>query len=191
MLDSMTTNYRPTRAEVTDVSTAIREGTDAVMLSGETAAGVDPVNVVRTMSSIVSEEEKDNLLSPDDWQRMIRQETLNPGITAATTLADSKAIALIDFDGDFYRHLSKWIRNRVLFLITDSAEVARQSCLMHGVIAIIFKERLPIDMMIPAFVEEVHRRGFVSREDTVTIVEGAGDLNVGIKQVGAIHIVKV
>lgn len=191
MLDSMTTNYRPTRAEVTDVSTAIREGTDAVMLSGETAAGVDPVNVVRTMSSIIAEEEKDNLLSPDDWQRMIRQETLNPGITAATTLADSKAIAIIDFDGDFYRHLSKWIRNRVLFLITDSAEVARQSCLMHGVIAIIFKERLPIDMMIPAFVEAVHRRGFVSHEETITIVEGAGDLNGGVKQVGAVHIVKV
>jgi pyruvate kinase len=191
MLDSMTTNYRPTRAEVTDVSTAIREGTDAVMLSGETAAGVDPVNVVRTMSSIVSEEEKHNSLSPDDWQRMIKQDSLNPGITAGTTLADSTAIAIVDFDGAFYRHLSKWIRNRVLFLITDSAEVARQSCLMHGVIAIIVKERLPIDMMIPTFIEEVHRRGYVSREETVTIVEGAGELHGGVTQVGAIHIVKV
>ena len=58
MLDSMTTNARPTRAEVTDVSMAIKEGTDAVMLSQETATGIDPVNVVRTMASIICEEER-------------------------------------------------------------------------------------------------------------------------------------
>jgi pyruvate kinase len=73
MLDSMTTNARPTRAEVTDVSMAIKQGTDAVMLSQETATGIDPVNVVRTMASIICEEER--MISPvprisRNWRRM-------------------------------------------------------------------------------------------------------------------------
>ena len=58
MLESMTTSTRPTRAEVNDVATAIYEEATAVMLSGETASGIDPVNVVKTMSKIVNETEK-------------------------------------------------------------------------------------------------------------------------------------
>lgn len=82
MLDSMTTNSRPTRAEVTDVSTAIGEGTDAVMLSQETATGVDPVNVVRTMASIICEEEHYSDLNSDQLEQLIEENLSNPVFTA-------------------------------------------------------------------------------------------------------------
>ena len=58
MLESMTNSTRPTRAEVNDVANAIYDEATATMLSGETASGIDPVNVVRTMANIIKESEK-------------------------------------------------------------------------------------------------------------------------------------
>ncbi len=68
MLDSMTQNFLPTRAEVTDVSNAVLDGTDAVMLSGETSVGVNPIHVVNTMNQILNVTEEEIFLKPSEYR---------------------------------------------------------------------------------------------------------------------------
>jgi len=110
MLDSMTVNAIPTRAEVTDVSVAIKEGTDAVMLSGETATGNDPVNVVRTMASIITEEERYS--GKNIFDRIEDDATAaNPAIMAVANLKNVGLAMVLDARGTLYQQLSKYSRD--------------------------------------------------------------------------------
>lgn len=191
MLDSMTTNHRPTRAEVTDVSVAVREGTDAVMLSGETAVGVDPVNVVRTMASIISEEESHAEPGNDHCELMKSQQGFNPALAAAASLGNAAAVMVIDFKGEIYRHLSKWNRSVPTLLVTNSVHVARHSCIYKNITPIIIKEKLTRDQVVLRAREEAVKKGHVSAGDVLAVVEGERLTQGGIPQLGAFQIMRV
>ena len=191
MLDSMTVNAIPTRAEVTDVTVAIKEGTDAVMLSGETAAGHDPVNVVRTMASIITEEERHHVLNgfedmDDDTS------SANPAIVAAADLPDIAMTMLLDARGVLYPQLSKYNRKVPNIMVTRSLHVARHSSLYKNVIPIIIEDEIARDDVVFEALAVAREWGYVHEGDIFAVVEGARQTTVsGIPQVGAFQLITV
>ena len=140
MLDSMQTNELPTRAEVTDVANAVIDGTDAVMLSGETAIGHHPVQCVRMMDRIAAEAEplvhaaSLNDLR-DDESRRARPitEAVTRGAIAAAEYLQADLIVVATVTGRTALALSR-LRGRVPVLaFTDREDIARRMCLYWGV----------------------------------------------------------
>lgn len=191
MLDSMTFNARPTRAEVTDVSVAIAEGTDAVMLSGETAVGGDPVNVVRTMASIISAEESHAEPGHNHYDSLNTNQGFSPALLAAATQGTAAAILIIDLEGKIYPHLSKWNRTVPTLLLTNSLHVARHSCIYKNITPIIIRDELTRDEIVKRAQEEAENRGYLIKGDVLAVMEGERMTQGGIPQIGAFQLMRV
>lgn len=140
MLDSMQRSELPTRAEVSDVANAVLDGTDAVMLSGETAAGEYPVQAVSMMSRVCQEAER--LLEPrPTWDTLSSTRTRATVITEAVTHGAGAAAENLGADflvvatrgGKTAMALSKQRRHIPILALTDRPEVARRMCLYWGV----------------------------------------------------------
>jgi len=140
MLDSMTHNSRPTRAEAADVANAVLDGSDAVMLSGETAAGEFPAQAVATMSRIAHEAER--ILHPHrqvDLHSQPRSRAL--AVTEAVTLGASRAADHLEADlvvvatrgGKTAMAMSRQRSHTPILGVSDSPETARRMCLYWGV----------------------------------------------------------
>lgn len=145
MLESMISNSQPTRAEVTDVANAVFDGTSAVMLSGETAVGHDPVGVVQTMATIL--EEADASFDHESWSERI-EKTKTPATrdearsvalamrSAAQRAAqelDSSTIVTITGTGATARAISRYRPRAKIVAVAPTDEVVRQLCLSWGV----------------------------------------------------------
>ena len=191
MLDSMTTNARPTRAEVTDVSVAVKEGTDAVMLSQETATGVDPVNVVRTMASIICEEERHTRPSAERFRDLTRDAGVNPALTVVANLETIDATLLLDPDGSLYPLLSKWNRNVPTLLVTRSLHVARHASLYNNIFPLIIREELGRTEMVFRSLAMAREWGYIRAGDLVAVVEGARVTRSGIHQIAAVQVLQM
>lgn len=139
MLESMTTSPMPTRAEITDVANAVFDGTTAVMLSGETAAGMYPVEAVETMSKIAHQAEEDLLRMPARnmvWHEMDAMDVTNAVGHAACTLAkDIKAEALMAITKTGYtaRRMSKFRPQTPIIGATPYEKTYHQLALIWGV----------------------------------------------------------
>lgn len=152
MLDSMINNPRPTRAEATDVANAIFDGTDAVMLSGETAAGKYPVDSVQMMESIIRKAE----LSHDRWgkiyQQNLSQQSDSVAITnAAKELAnDRNVVAIVVFtqSGKTARLMSKARPNVPIFAFTPEIRTFNQMGMYWGVTPMLVPYADTLEMMI-------------------------------------------
>jgi pyruvate kinase len=191
MLDSMTTHSRPTRAEVTDVSMAIKEGTDAVMLSQETATGVDPVNVVRTMASIICEEERYSSLTVEQYQQLIHDSSANPALTAVASLNGNAATLLLDPTGRLYPQLSKWNRKVPSLLVTRSLHVARHASLYKNITPLIIRDDLDTEAMIVKAMEMAREWGHIKEGDIIAVVEGEKTTEGGLEQMGLLQMIRV
>ncbi|MBO8141751.1 MAG: pyruvate kinase [Firmicutes bacterium] len=177
MLESMVHNPRPTRAEVTDVATAIFDGTDAVMLSGETAAGRYPVAAVRVMDRIARRTEGaivyDQLLAG-------RTSGPSPSIAEAISYAtcraasDLHAAAILTStqSGSTARMVSKFRPGTPILAMTPFPEVARRLSLVWGVEPIVVPYTRNIDDMIDVAVDAAERHGYVRKGDRVIITAG-------------------
>lgn len=142
MLESMTENPRPTRAEISDVANAVYDGTSAVMLSGETASGKYPVECVRTMSKIVKEAEKDIEYAENFNKTPVK---ILPDITFATSHSacvaahnlNAKAIIAITKSGKTAKMVSS-LRPLTLIIASVMGEkLRRQLCLYWGVYSVV------------------------------------------------------
>ena len=195
MLETMTQNARPTRAEVTDVSLAVQEGTDAVMLSGETAAGVNPVNVVRTMASIICETERHTERDFDRNHHLLDDKTdktdINPALSAAASMGLSTANLVIDFGNNLYQQMSKWNRTTPTFLVTNSIHSARHACLYKNVIPFITKEQLSRDQLVFWAMDEAKERGYLVSGDILAVIEGDRLTQGGVPQLGCFQVIRV
>ena len=140
MLESMTTSPMPTRAEITDVANAVFDGTTAVMLSGETAAGMYPVEAVETMSKIAQQAEEDLHRMPARnmvWHEMDAMDVTNAVGHAACTLAKdikSEALMAITKTGYTARRMSKFRPQTQIIGATPYEKTYHQLALIWGVI---------------------------------------------------------
>jgi pyruvate kinase len=134
MLESMITNPRPTRAEVNDVSNAILDGTDSVMLSAETAAGAYPIEAVEMMVRIACETESgDRTARQPQCQRLTQEHAVSHAARALSEEASVKAIVVFTRSGNSARLISKDRPRTPILAYTPSARVYRQLALWWGV----------------------------------------------------------
>ena len=169
MLESMTTKTRPTRAEVADVSTAVLDGFDAVMLSGETAIGHDPIGAVEAMARIVEEAES-HVSMPNLFADAHPQEA---AVTAAAAALAKRIgaewIVSLTYTGYSARLLSSCRPSCPIISITPSSQVARQMRLVKGVVPLV-KDREPdVDKAISEALKEARSRGLTVAGDRIVV----------------------
>mgnify|MGYP002508094543 FL=1 len=176
MLESMITNPRPTRAEITDVANAIYDGTSAIMLSGETAAGAHPVESVETMA-LIAESTEGQIDYVTDF-KSVREE--NKSITNAishatvTTAHDlgAKAIITVTKSGSTARMISKHRPQSMIVGCTTNETVCRQMSMSWGVVPLMCEEKKSTDELFSHAVEVAVKNGLVNRGELVVITAG-------------------
>lgn len=177
MLRSMTDNPRPTRAEVTDVANAILDGTDAVMLSEETAIGKYPAEAVAMMSRIAFDvESKSSSLISRYKPEHIDEKTIPDAVSwAANTLAESiKASAIITFtqSGQTARLVARFRPDHLVLAPTQLEKTYRNLSLVWGVIPILFKAGRDTDETIKNTIQAALNSGLVKKGEKVVITAG-------------------
>lgn len=177
MLDSMMKNPRPTRAESTDVANAIYDGTSAIMLSGETAAGDYPIEALKTMAAITERTERDI-----DYIGRFRRRDIaeRPNVTSAishatcTTAHDLGAVAImtVSKSGKTARMISKYRPNCPIISGTTDPTVLRQMNLSWGVIPLMMEEKDNTDELFEHVVDVARKNDLVNNGDLVVITAG-------------------
>ena len=177
MLDSMMKNPRPTRAEATDVANAIYDGTSAIMLSGETAAGAYPVEALQTMVKIAERTEIDinyRRRFEEKGTGVITDVTNAISHATCTTGMDLNAAAIITVSksGRTTRMISKFRPTCPIIACTMSESVWRRLNLSWGVQPVIITERDTTDDLFETAVEAAQKKGYVKQGDITVITAG-------------------
>ena len=178
MLDSMIRNPRPTRAEVTDVANAVYNGTDAVMLSGESANGKYPVEAAKTMASIV--EYTEQFLDYKQFKTRMVEKTVYESIgnamcaASVTTASELKAAAIVasTLSGITASMISKYRPITPIYALSPSQLVTRQMMLFWGVTPIWARRAETTDELFESSIEEVKDRKLVKSKDICVITAG-------------------
>ncbi|MDO5754626.1 MAG: pyruvate kinase [Tissierellia bacterium] len=191
MLDSMIRNPRPTRAEVTDVANAILDGTDAIMLSGETAAGNYPVEAVRTMRDIAtitegSKEFYDQAVMRIDWIDQTTTNAISRSTRSIAVQLDAQAIITSTTSGATSRAISKFRPLVPIIAATFSDEVMRKLSLVWGVYPVKSQIGELTDEVIDRSIVASLAKGYINEGDLVVITAG---LPVGVS--GTTNLIKV
>ncbi len=181
MLNSMVDSPRPTRAEASDVYNAIMDGSDAVMLSNETAVGTYPVIVVETMASIAVIAER-ALLSGWSPGQVVQhpehktRERVSDAISEATSqiaaVLDCKAIVTSTHTGYTAQQIARERSRTPILCVTPSEDTFRRMALVWGVIPMLVPHFNTTDEMIGTVVRAANRSGMVDRGDSLVIIAG-------------------
>ncbi|MBT2643939.1 pyruvate kinase [Bacillus sp. ISL-41] len=194
MLDSMQRNPRPTRAEASDVANAIFDGTDAIMLSGETAAGQYPVEAVQTMHNIASRAEQaldhKELLSArsKDTEHNIT-DAIGQSVAHTALNLEVNAIITPTESGHTARMISKYRPKAPIIAATSNDHVLRRLALVWGVYPQLGQKAETTDEMLAIAVEESVNSGLVSHGDLVVITAGVPVGEAGTTNLMKIHVV--
>ena len=186
MLDSMIRNPRPTRAEVTDVANAVENGTDAVMLSGETANGKYPVEAAEMMASIV--EYSEQFLDYKQFKTRLVERTVYESIGNAVCAASvttahelhAKAIVAPTLTGITASMIAKYRPRTNIYALSPSQVTTRQMMLYWGVTPVWARRAETTDELFESSLEELKSMGYVDSGDLCIIT--AGVLNRLLKQ---------
>ena len=194
MLDSMITNPRPTRAEITDVANAVYDGTSAIMLSGETAAGKYPVEAVQTMAAIAERTEA-------DINYFGRMRNMTPDIrlgiggatahAACTTATDTNASAIITVtkSGATPRLISRFRPETPIVACVMDEPVQRQLSLTWGVKPIIMDYVQSTDEMIEGAVSAAQKAGLIHDGEIAVVTAGVPAGIAGTTNMIKVHLV--
>lgn len=177
MLDSMIKNPRPTRAETTDVANAIYQGTSAIMLSGETAAGKYPVEALKTMVRIAVRTESD---IPYNELFSVRKKEEKKDMTTAISHAtcmtaidmDAKAIITVTKSGHTARMVSRFRPGCPIVGCTSDMRTCRKLNLSWGISPILIKEEYSMEILFLHATEAAEREGFVQEGDVAILTAG-------------------
>lgn len=179
MLDSMIENPRATRAESSDVANAVLDGTDAVMLSGETAAGKYPVEALQTMAKICRSVEKNaphiyNSLSyrKPEWKEKQVIESLAYSCVVLAENVEAHVISTITHSGSTARRIAKFRPRVPIVAFTESDEVRRQLGLVWGVQPVKIDEIFDTDKSVKLMEEYLKKHGLVNIGERVIIATG-------------------
>jgi pyruvate kinase len=176
MLESMVTNARPTRAEVSDVANAILDGTDAVMLSGETAAGKYPVEATATMARIVLEAETVTRKELEHSPFAHMREDISTGVAAAAVAAAEQmgitTIVTYTERGHTARLISEFRPRARIIALTPNTEVVNRMGLYWGVTPLHVRRCATTTAMIQQVKRLCHEQGICQPGTPVVIVAG-------------------
>ncbi len=174
MLESMIHNTRPTRAEISDVANAVYDGTSAVMLSGETAAGEFPVQSVAAMAKIVEHAEThiEYIQTIDDFEIETTAEALSHSAATLAKDLNASAIVVCTRTGGTARKVSRFRPNINIIGITTNIHAYRQLALSWGVLPAITDEYTSIDILFYFAKQIALKSGLVKKGDTIVITGG-------------------
>ncbi|XVL11391.1 pyruvate kinase [Staphylococcus xylosus] len=194
MLDSMQRNPRATRAEASDVANAIYDGTDAVMLSGETAAWQYPEEAVKTMRNIAvsAEAAQDYKKLLSDRTKLVETSLVNAiGVSVAHTALNLnvKAIVAATESGSTARTISKYRPQSDIIAVTPSAETARQCALVWGIHPVVKEGRKTTDALLNNAVATAVETERVQNGDLIIITAGVPTGEKGTTNMMKLHLV--
>ena len=175
MLESMTSNARPTRAEASDVANAIFDGSDAVMLSGETASGDHPIEAVRMMARIARQADEN---TPETFARRQRHsaniaDAISESVAHATTMLGVKAVVVFTQSGTTARMISKYRPHRPIYAFCHEERIARRTALYWGVTPFVMEFTADINVRLELAEAELLRLRLVTRGDILAMVAGS------------------
>lgn len=191
MLESMITNPRPTRAEITDVANAIYDGTSAIMLSGETAAGEFPMEAVKTMA-LIAETTENNIDYVGRFKKREnnRSENVTEAISHATvtTAHDLHAAAILTVTkgGSTARMLSKYRPNCPIIGLTTDETTCHQMNMSWGILPGVIEEQTNTDELINQAIKYSLKKGYLKHGDLVVVTAG-----VPLGMSGTTNLIKV
>src|SRR3954469_5031076 len=175
VLESMTTNPRPTRAETSDCANAVLDGADAVMLSGETSVGDFPIETVRTMASIVESTEDHGLarMAAINWQPRTRGGVIAKAAAEVADRVGAKFLVAFTQSGDSARRLSRYRGAIPMLAFTPVPVVRSQLALSWGIETFLGEPVEHTDEMVRQVDESLLKIGRVVEGDLVVIIAGS------------------
>lgn len=190
MLETMSENPVPTRAEASDVANAIYDGTDAVMLSGETASGKYPVKAVEMMASIAKETEKSpfinyNLRHAKDPDNLVTQAVSQSAVNILHEV-DAKAIVAFSVSGATIKCISKQRPSKPVYGFTPSTDVYNRLALIWGITSLYVPRIKSTKRLIEAAEKTLMEKQLVEKDDLIVIITGLA-LTTGSTNLIKIH----
>lgn len=177
MLESMITNPRPTRAETADVANAIYDGTTAIMLSGESAAGAYPVEAVRTMAKIAERTEQDI-----DYKNRLRKMDISTGADITTAIShatcttamdlNASAIITVTMSGFTAGMISRYKPNCPIIGCSENPRVCRQLALCWGVMPLLIDREETADDLFVEAARAAEKAGYIKKGDIAVLTAG-------------------
>ncbi|SDI77754.1 pyruvate kinase [Natribacillus halophilus] len=194
MLESMTRNPRPTRAEASDVANAIFDGADAIMLSGETAAGDYPVEAVETMGRIAVKAElalnyEEELISRTNESKKTITNSISQAVARTALSLGTSAILTATESGYTARLVSKYRPQSKIIAVTSDIHVLRQLNLVWGVIPLLGEKASTTDEMFEITVNEALKSGESKHGDLVVITAGVPVGETGTTNIMKVHVI--
>ena len=190
MLDSMIVNPRPTRAEISDVANAIYDGTSAIMLSGETAAGAYPVDALKTMSAIAERTEQENHarfvpLTENTGKISVSDATAHAACLTAKDV-NAAAIVTVSESGNTARLLSKYRPKQPIIACVMDEQVQRQLSLSWGITSLLMGPAHSTDELIEMSTALAEKNGYLHNGELTVVTAG---VPVGVS--GTTNMIKI
>lgn len=177
MLESMITHSRPTRAEISDVANAVYDGTSAIMLSGETAAGKYPVEAVRAMSKIAEQTESDinyyRRFRNNDFNIMNPSDAISYSTCALSMSIETKLIVVCTMSGRTARMVSRFRSLRPIVALTTTEKAWNKLAMSWGVTPLMCEEVKSLDVLLYCAVQQIKDNGLVEKGDRVVVTAGS------------------
>ncbi len=194
MLDSMQRNPRPTRAEASDVANAIIDGTDAIMLSGETAAGLYPVESVRTMDKIATRTEESldyrAIVSKRSREKEANMtEAISQAVAYTSINLGVKAVLAPTESGNTAKMIAKYRPGVPIIAVTGSEKTAQKLTLVWGVNPIVTQRVETTDEILELAVDASLKHGHVDHGDVVVITAGVPVGEAGTTNLMKVHVI--